>query len=165
MTQPRDWPQGWTNEVGRAIARARKAQGMSAEAVSARTVELGHPIQRAVLSNIENGRRPSIAVHEVAVIAEAIGVLPITLLFPRALDRAHPQGVEYLPGQHVVSWMGRARFNGQQTDLDEVLQRIAEPARIVWEETSAAIWESEQRLGISAAPEPPEDGSAVDARG
>jgi transcriptional regulator with XRE-family HTH domain len=52
------------------------------------------PIQRSVLANLESGRRTTVNLAELLVLAAALGVPPVTLLFPAGYVR----DVEVLPG-------------------------------------------------------------------
>ena len=59
-----------------------------------RTDELGMPIQRSVLANFESGRRETVSVAELIILARALEVAPLELLIPAG-------GVEMTPG---VTW-------------------------------------------------------------
>jgi transcriptional regulator with XRE-family HTH domain len=67
---------------------------MSAQQLSDRCGELGLPIARSVLANFESGRRPTLSVAELLVLAEALDVPPTSLVFPVGYTRT----VEVLPG-------------------------------------------------------------------
>lgn len=55
---------------------------MSAQQLADRCAELGLPINRSVLANLESGRRPSVSVAELLVLARALDTAPALLLFP-----------------------------------------------------------------------------------
>ncbi|MGC9473272.1 helix-turn-helix domain-containing protein [Streptomyces sp. WG4] len=76
------------------MRRYRDLRGMSAQQLSDRCGELGLPIARSVLANFESGRRPTLSVAELLVLAEALGVPPTSLVFPVGYKRS----VEVLPG-------------------------------------------------------------------
>lgn len=82
MKQPSDWPGEWTKQIGRAVARHRKMKGLSAQALSDKCAEVGFSIPRNTITNLENGRKEGIPIHEVWVLAKALEVAPIDLLFP-----------------------------------------------------------------------------------
>lgn len=82
---------------------------MSARALAERCEELGSPLQRSSLANLETGRRESIAIHEVAVLAAAIGVPPIRLLFDIEGD-----SVEALPGLPTLPWSALKWWSGEE---------------------------------------------------
>lgn len=98
MEQPQ-----WGPELVRVIAgqirwhRERKRPKMSAQALADRCAEIGWPIKRSVLSNLESGYRETITVPELIVIAAALEVPLADLLLP--LGRA--EQVEILPGTRV----------------------------------------------------------------
>lgn len=78
---------------------------MSTQQLADRTAELGLPIQRSVLANLENGRRGSVSVAELLVLAAALDAAPVDLLYPVGLE----EQIEMLPGRMtdslgVVSW-------------------------------------------------------------
>ena len=73
---------------------------MSAQDLADRCALLGMPIHRSVLANLENGRRPSVSVAELLVLATALEVPPILL----ALPLGHEDEIEILPGVAVNTW-------------------------------------------------------------
>lgn len=84
MTEPR---QEWVSDLIKAIAgeikRHRKARGMSTQKLANACKELGMPIRRSVLSNLELGYRKKITVPEILVLAKALEVTPLDLLLPK----------------------------------------------------------------------------------
>lgn len=99
MTQPSE-PE-WSTELALSVAaevrRHRQAQGLSAQQLADRCAELGMPIQRSVIANMESGRRTTVTVAEVLVLAAALQVPPALLL----LSVGHSEKVEILPRQFV----------------------------------------------------------------
>lgn len=97
----------WSARLVKAIAdevrrhRDRRPHGRrrttSAQALSDRCAELGWPIERNVISNLESGYRETITVPELLIFAEALGVPPLLLLLPLG----HAGEVEILPGRVV----------------------------------------------------------------
>lgn len=73
---------------------------MSTQLLADRCAELGSPIPRSVLANLEGGRRDAISVSEVLALGAALRVPPLLLAFP--LDR--PDVVEPLPGVEASPW-------------------------------------------------------------
>ncbi|MFG2948153.1 helix-turn-helix domain-containing protein [Streptomyces adustus] len=97
--------------VGRQIARAREGVGgrrMTAQALANRTAELGHPLDRSVIAKLEKGFRQTVTVADVLVLARALDVPPVALLFP--LDE--PQ-VELLPGEISSMWPALQWFGAE----------------------------------------------------
>lgn len=102
----------WGPRLVRVIARQirrhreRKRPKMSAQALATRCAQLGWPIKRSVLSNLESGYRETITVPELFVIAAALEVPPSDLIAP--LGRVDE--VEILPGmsatpEAVADWL------------------------------------------------------------
>lgn len=94
----------WAARITRAIAgeirQRRKARGMSAEDLAAACADLGMPIPRSTLADLENGRRASISVAEWLAIAAALDVPPVMLLCPvGTADTA-----EVLPGTEAPAF-------------------------------------------------------------
>jgi transcriptional regulator with XRE-family HTH domain len=99
MTQD-DWSARLTARVAEALKRYRKERGMSAQEVTDACAAVGHAIPRSVIANLESGRRASLDIAELLVLAEVLGIPPVTLLFPP--DSAEP--VEPLPGRTMHAW-------------------------------------------------------------
>ncbi|SHM56992.1 helix-turn-helix domain-containing protein [Streptomyces yunnanensis] len=118
--EQRDWPERLAATIAGEIRRYRLNLKMSAQQLSDRCAELGMEIPRAVISNLENGRRTSVTVAEVLVLAAALGVPPAALIFPVG----YAEKTEALPGAEVppfeaVRWLGGEEFAttpGTQTD-------------------------------------------------
>lgn len=74
---------------------------MSTQQLSDRCGELGLPIARSVLANFESGRRPTVSVPELLVLAKALDVAPLALVFPVGYETE----TEALPGrmEHPVT--------------------------------------------------------------
>lgn len=90
-----EWQARLTQTVAREIRRHRDRRKLSAQQLADRTSELGMPIPRNVLANLESGRRDTITVAEVLVLAAALDVAPMELICPVGFD----DQVELLPGQ------------------------------------------------------------------
>lgn len=106
MTDTDDWAQEMATRVGKALRDLRGRR--SAQWLSDATAALGHRVTRTLITDLEIGRRKGVAVHELAVLAAALGVTPAVLLTWGAV----PDGtVEYLPGRaldpvYVTAWWG-----------------------------------------------------------
>lgn len=97
-TEGGQWEQSRTRQIGAEVKRLRGKR--SAQHVANRTAELGYPIGRATISELEVGRRKSISVAELFVLAAALEVSPIVLLFPGLPDA----DVEVLPNDVHDAW-------------------------------------------------------------
>jgi transcriptional regulator with XRE-family HTH domain len=62
-----------------------------------RTDVLGMPIPQSVLANLESGRRETVSIAEVLVLAAALDVSPMELLCPVGFDKE----TEILPGHAI----------------------------------------------------------------
>ncbi|MFL4494708.1 transcriptional regulator [Streptomyces sp. VTCC 41912] len=85
--------------------------GWSAQDLADRCESLGHPIPRNVIANMESGRRASLPLVDVMVLAAALETYPGCLIFPVGyVDRA-----QELPFQDLVpTWDALRRFTGEQ---------------------------------------------------
>lgn len=99
---------------------------MSAQALSDRCTALGHPIDRSVIAKLEKGLRQTISVADLLVLAKALGIPPINLVFPIGRD---PE-FEVLPGRPLDAWQAAQWFSGERllldSDTDDAEQRGAE---------------------------------------
>lgn len=108
MTQ--QWSESIVARVGREVRRLRGKghAGLSAAALADRTASLGHPISRAVIADLEIGRKKSLDVAELLVLAYALEVSPAQLVYPDL-----PKGeVEVLPQRSVESHEALQWFSG-----------------------------------------------------
>lgn len=102
---PDDWAGRYARVVAREVRRYREERGMSAQQLSDACADLGMPIHRSVLANFENGRRSNLNLGELLVIARALDVAPIFLMFPLGYE----DQIEVLPDmtektEDAVAW-------------------------------------------------------------
>lgn len=92
------WASALVKRVGLAVKAAR--HGRSAAWLSDRTEELGYRISPTVIAKLDSGHRGTVlGVAELLILAAALDVPPLALLFPDL-----PAGrVEMLPGQDMSS--------------------------------------------------------------
>lgn len=86
------WAEGVHARIATAIRASRGRR--SAQWLADRTAELGHPITRAQITNYENGRKASLDVADLIVLAAALGTSPVCLVFPGPYD----EEVSVFPG-------------------------------------------------------------------
>lgn len=108
----------WADQVMATVAaevrRRRKELGWSAQDLADKCEEIGHPIPRNVIANMESGRRSNLPLVDVMVLAEALNAPPICLLYPVG----YVEEVQRLPLQHPVTALDALRrFTGEETDL------------------------------------------------
>lgn len=100
------WQQEQTNRVGQAIRALRGTRSVTW--VSDETEKLGCRVTKALITDMEIGRRKYVAVHEISVLAAALGVTPAVLLTWGDMPDAE---VEVLPDRRaraetVADWWG-----------------------------------------------------------
>src|SRR5258708_38576576 len=100
MVSQRRWQAKLTQVVAGEGRRYRTERGLSAQQLADRCEELGLAIPRPVLSNLENGRRESVTVAELVVLARALDVPPTLLLAPVG----RRETIEIFPGRGVAPW-------------------------------------------------------------
>ena len=100
MSTQTPWAARITGTIAGEIRRRRKARGMSAEDLAAACADLGMPIPRSTLADLENGRRASISVAEWLAIAAALDVPPVVLLCPVGTAET----AEVLPGAEAPAY-------------------------------------------------------------
>lgn len=71
-------------QIGEGIDRARR--GRSDQWIAGRTQALGHALSRTAVSEYRRGKRKTISVTDLFAIAGALGVPPVTILFPGLPD-------------------------------------------------------------------------------
>lgn len=102
-----EWDSATTARIGGEIRRLRGKR--SAQQIADRTTALGYPIGRATISELETGRRKSITVPELLILAAALDVPPILLLCPGLPDGP----VEILPGLETTAIVAAEWFEGR----------------------------------------------------
>lgn len=91
-----DWQKEMTANIGREVLKLREQRGFTLLSLEKRTEKLGNKIGRGAISQLETGKRNSISVAELLVLAAALDVPPALLLFPK-----YPYGrTEYLPDEY-----------------------------------------------------------------
>lgn len=100
-------------DVGKRVAwRRREHGGMSAQKLANRCAELGMPsLSRIVITKLENGHREAVSVAELMILAQALDVSPIELLFPIGREGMRPS--EIAPGRGLSAWDAALWFMGQ----------------------------------------------------
>jgi transcriptional regulator with XRE-family HTH domain len=98
------------NVVGE-VRRRRKEMGWSAQDLADQCEQLGHPIPRNVIANMESGRRASLPLVDVMVLAAALETYPVCLIFPVG----YVERTQELPFQGLVpTWDALRRFTGDE---------------------------------------------------
>lgn len=127
---PRDWAEEQALRVAKTVRLLREHGGegpRSAQWLADRTKELGHEISRSVIADLENGRRRHVTCAELIMLAAALEITPLELLYPDRPD--HP--VEYWPGQPVMTLIASRQFVGQPDWLASLHEQLRELARAI----------------------------------
>lgn len=100
------WKQEQVIRIGNAVRVLRDRR--SAAWLSDATAELGERVERSTITDIEIGRRKYVAVHELAVLALALGVTPAALLTYGSMPDGPVTVAPGLPApaQVVSAWWG-----------------------------------------------------------
>jgi transcriptional regulator with XRE-family HTH domain len=111
MTQD-DWAATLARDIAGQIRRHRLARELSAQQLADRCAALGMEIPRSVIANLEIGRRPTVSVAELLILAAALEVPPVALIAPLGQE---PE-TRILPNRELITfdailWMsGEARL-------------------------------------------------------
>ncbi|MFZ1178056.1 MAG: helix-turn-helix transcriptional regulator [Mycobacterium sp.] len=133
--EPKDFEKARADWFGWAVSMRRKALDLTANELARRTEGLGYPISRSTIAKIEsNLRSGKIDVAEVLVLAAALDIPPVLLLFPQI---GTDGGAIILPKfrakeDDAVRWMSGALSFPQEYDI--------------------------RNLQLKGQPEPPNDG-------
>lgn len=106
-TDWRGWSDALTARVAGAVKARRAALGLTAAELSDRTV-VGKPLTRAVISDLETGRKKSLEIVELLTLAAALDIPPVLLLFPGYPDAT----VEVVPGSNRMCHDAAGWFAG-----------------------------------------------------
>ncbi|MFE7286712.1 helix-turn-helix domain-containing protein [Streptomyces noursei] len=106
-----EWVDQVMATVAKEVRRRRKELGMSAQSLADACEEIGHPIPRNVIANMESGRRASLPLVDVMVLAEALHTNPICLIYPVG----YVEQVQKLPLRHSEqTWDAMRWFTGAE---------------------------------------------------
>ncbi|WP_306925073.1 hypothetical protein [Arthrobacter globiformis] len=116
---------------------------MSAQKLADLCAEIGHPIPRDVISNLENGRRATVPITDLIVIAQALHVPALSLIFDPA---AAGEEVERVPGAKCYLWEASDDFAGHRSAEFSGGRTFHEEAFATWKRTevlrSLSKWEA-----------------------
>ncbi len=143
MTQKRrettgTWEPTPTQVVAQRVRELRTRHGWSAQALADRCADAGMPhLVRDVLANLEAGRRESVTIDEVMVLAYVLDVAPVDLIVPPNTDVEHHKhgrvtvaGYAVTPTTAVMPLSSVRRFvvgEGPLAGMDERRYRAERP--------------------------------------
>jgi transcriptional regulator with XRE-family HTH domain len=104
-----EWPMAIAQTIATEVRRHRKRLGMSAQDLADTCAELGYPIARQVLANLENGRREAVTVAELFILGRALKTAPLLLAFPVGREPS----AEPTPGMERDTWASLRWASGQ----------------------------------------------------
>ncbi|MEW2303807.1 helix-turn-helix transcriptional regulator [Streptomyces sp. NPDC006655] len=106
-----EWADRIKANVAGEVRRRRKEMGWSAQDLAEQCERLGHPIPRNVIANMESGRRATLPLVDVMVLAAALETYPVCLIFPVG----YVEQTQELPFQDLIpTWDALRRFTGEQ---------------------------------------------------
>lgn len=105
-----DWSARLIKVAAGQIKRYRLARRLSAQQLADACTEIyGLPMKRSVLANLESGRRPTLSLMELLVLAKILQVPPLLLIFPVGDEET----IEVLPGLTMNTWDAARWFTGE----------------------------------------------------
>ncbi len=110
VTSWKQWAAGLVGVVADTAKARRTKLNLTAAEVSERT-KVGKPLSRAVISDLETGRKRTLEVSELLTLALALEVSPMSLLLPNVLEEVEIFPQMYVGGIDALSWFlgGRDR--------------------------------------------------------
>jgi transcriptional regulator with XRE-family HTH domain len=102
------WAARTTRRVIDEVKRQRDLKGWSAHQLSEECKKLGFNISRNTISDLENHRRANFGIPELLVLARALGISPLLLLFRVGVEAE----AEVLPGEFRAPFRAAEWFAG-----------------------------------------------------
>lgn len=102
-------PMTLLSTVAQQVRTARRRRGWTAAELGAAMTRVGVQWDRFAVTKLENGKRKTLTLTELAALARVLEIPPVLLLFPLG----HAEQVEVLPGQIVGTWAGLKWFTGE----------------------------------------------------
>ncbi|MGW1431863.1 helix-turn-helix domain-containing protein [Streptomyces sp. NPDC002431] len=147
-----EWVDQVMATVAREVRRRRKELHWSAQDLADKCADIGHPIPRNVIANMESGRRSNLPLVDVMILAEALNTPPICLIYPVG----YVDDIQQLPLQSPTSALNALRwFTGEEGALgaDDDLLRYFRAHHAAEEELAHARFdENYARYNAETAP-------------
>lgn len=113
------WELDLAARFGAAVCKRRKELGLTAMQLAEKTRSLGYPINRVAITKIErNLRQGKLDLAEVIILAAALDVAPLELLYPDEPDRM----IEVLPGKTDTTLAASRWFVGDPDWLNPAVR-------------------------------------------
>ncbi|NEA56639.1 helix-turn-helix transcriptional regulator [Streptomyces sp. SID13666] len=103
------WPAAFTARVAQQMREARRTAGLTMAEVAQGCTDRGLESTEQSIKNLESGRKASMTIADFVVLADVLGVPPVSLLFPLGTAAT----VEVLPGREMPTWDALAWFAGE----------------------------------------------------
>jgi transcriptional regulator with XRE-family HTH domain len=113
-----DWGADLTDRIGAEIKRLRGDR--SGQWLSDRTDELGQRVSRSTISEIETRRRKSLSVDHLILLAAALDVAAVDLIYPGGANT----DVEMLPGVTKTKLEAVEGFGGSKQLNDKLVKAL-----------------------------------------
>lgn len=125
--------------IGKEVKRHRERLDLRQDQLAERCTAAGLPISRSKLANLERGhaRQEGVSVAEVLILADALGVPPVSLIFP--VDGARTADAEVLPAVEVSQWDAVQWFTGEGLPPRMEVIDPQEPEFVTWERQAYAL--------------------------
>ncbi|WP_208865970.1 helix-turn-helix domain-containing protein [Kitasatospora cheerisanensis] len=117
------------------VKRLRKRRGVSAQQLSEKCEDLGLAIPRSVIANFESKRRLTISVPELIILARALEVPPVSLIFPVG----HSGAIEMLPGVNVEPMSAIRYLTGSAAPLGVDAEEYKDHQMFLYREHEAKV--------------------------
>lgn len=105
-----EWGGRLIGVAAREIRRHRARRGLSAQQLADACSKYGLSMKRSVIANLESGRRPTLSLVELIVLAKVLQVAPVELVLPLGYESE----IEILPGEVVNTWDAAKWFMGEE---------------------------------------------------
>jgi hypothetical protein len=113
----KNWAEQQARTIGATVYSLRGRR--TGQWLSDETERVGHRVPRTTISELESGKRKSVSTAELCVLAWALKVPPIRLLYPDLPDGP----VEIIPGKTVPSIEAATWFSGELTYMPKLTAR------------------------------------------
>ena len=140
MTAPETWAARLTRSVAAEVRRRRREREWSAQQLSDECARLGFDLPRSAIADLENNRRVHFGIPDLLVLARALNVPPLLLVFPVGTGAE----AEVLPGEFRAPFRAAQWFGGEMPfpdpddsvlaeDIVTVIEAARQgPARPLW---------------------------------
>jgi transcriptional regulator with XRE-family HTH domain len=135
-TEPEgDWAAALTKRIGAEVKRLRGKR--SAQWLADRTAAIGMGISRPTISELETGKRKTVTVQELLVLAHALNTSPAALVYPGPYD----QKTEALPGRSVTEHVALQWFSAlAYLPVEPIADDFAQPPPLPQASNAGNMW-------------------------